>query len=38
MKAYLYELDGDGKGKETEIPANLQEPLKPPMSAGGNGG
>jgi len=25
MKAYLYTPDGDGKGKETEIPANLAE-------------
>src|SRR5439155_8168367 len=25
MKAYTYELGGNGKGKETEIPANLQE-------------
>jgi elongation factor G len=25
MKAYIYELGGDGKGKETEIPANLKE-------------
>jgi len=25
MKAYIYEMGGDGKGKETEIPANLQE-------------
>src|SRR5438309_1832921 len=25
MKAYTYEMGGDGKGKETEIPANLQE-------------
>src|SRR5947209_1654954 len=25
MKAYSYELGGDGKGKETEIPANLKE-------------
>src|SRR5579864_4048944 len=25
MKAYTYELGGNGKGKETEIPANLKE-------------
>ncbi|MFL6445802.1 MAG: elongation factor G [Candidatus Sulfotelmatobacter sp.] len=25
MKAYTYEMGGDGKGKETEIPANLRE-------------
>jgi elongation factor G len=25
MKAYTYTLGGDGKGKETEIPANLKE-------------
>ena len=25
MKAYTYEMGGDGKGKETEIPANLKE-------------
>src|SRR5690349_20860021 len=25
MKAYSYELGGNGKGKETEIPANLKE-------------
>src|SRR5215813_2301283 len=25
MKAYTYELGGNGKGKETDIPANLQE-------------
>jgi elongation factor G len=25
MRAYSYELGGDGKGKETEIPANLKE-------------
>lgn len=25
MKAYAYELGGSGKGKETEIPANLKE-------------
>ncbi len=25
MKAYTYELGGDGKGKETEIPADLKE-------------
>ena len=25
MKAYLYDPDGSGKGKETEIPADLQE-------------
>ena len=25
MKAYTYELGGNGKGKEAEIPANLQE-------------
>jgi elongation factor G len=25
MKAYIYELGGNGKGKETEIPANLKE-------------
>ena len=25
MKAYMYTLDGDGKGKEGEIPANLAE-------------
>jgi elongation factor G len=25
MKAYTYEMGGDGKGKETDIPANLKE-------------
>jgi len=25
MKAYTYELGGDGKGKETDIPANLKD-------------
>src|SRR3984957_11995098 len=25
MKAYTYELGGNGKGKETEIPANLKD-------------
>ena len=25
MKAYTYEMGGDGKGKETEIPANLKD-------------
>ena len=25
MKAYTYQMAGDGKGKETEIPANLKE-------------
>ena len=25
MKAYTYALGGDGKGKETEIPADLKE-------------
>jgi len=25
MKAYTYEMGGDGKGKESEIPANLKE-------------
>ena len=25
MKAYTYEMGGNGKGKETEIPANLKE-------------
>ena len=25
MKAYLYDADGSGKGKETEIPADLQD-------------
>ena len=24
MKAYTYELGGNGKGKETEIPANMR--------------
>ena len=28
MKAYTYEMGGNGKGKETEIPANLQEQAK----------
>jgi len=28
MKAYTYELGGDGKGKEGEIPANLAEAAK----------
>jgi len=28
MKAYTYELGGNGKGKEGEIPANLAEPAK----------
>jgi elongation factor G len=28
MKAYTYELGGNGKGKETEIPANLKEPAQ----------
>ena len=28
MKAYTYEMGGDGKGKETEIPANLQGQAK----------
>ena len=28
MKAYTYEMGGDGKGKETEIPANLQAQAK----------
>jgi len=28
MKAYTYELGGDGKGKEAEIPANLKDQAK----------
>jgi len=28
MKAYTYEMGGNGKGKETEIPANLQDQAK----------
>jgi elongation factor G len=28
MKAYTYTPDGDGKGKESEIPANLAEPAQ----------
>ncbi len=28
MKAYTYDLGGNGKGKETEIPANLKEQAK----------
>ena len=28
MKAYTYEMGGNGKGKETEIPANLQAQAK----------
>jgi elongation factor G len=28
MKAYTYELGGDGKGKETEIPANMKEQVQ----------
>ena len=28
MKAYTYQLGGDGKGKETEIPANMKEQVQ----------
>jgi elongation factor G len=28
MKAYTYELGGNGKGKETEIPANMKEQVQ----------
>jgi elongation factor G len=28
MKAYIYEMGGNGKGKETDIPANLMEQAK----------
>ena len=28
MKAYTYELGGDGKGKETEIPANMKDQVQ----------
>ena len=39
MKAYTYTNDGDGKGKEGEIPADMADAAqKAPRSAGRNGG
>ena len=29
MKAYTYAIDGDGKGKESDIPADLADAAKP---------
>ena len=41
MKAYTYEMGGNGKGKETEIPADLKERAKEAheqlVEAGGRG-
>jgi elongation factor G len=39
MKAYTYELGGNGKGKETEIPANMRAQVQEVARAtGGTGG